>query len=92
VVVVDDDIDISDPAEVEWAVATRMRAHEDIVQIPGMKSNPVDPMSVDRTITKVGIDATLAIGTSPEARRIVGVPAEVAECIADRWSEITTSI
>lgn len=88
VVVVDDDIDLDDATDVEWAVGTRMRGHEDLVVVPGMKSNPVDPMSIDRTITKVGVDATLPVGAPSAARQRVGVPAHVMANISDRWAEI----
>ena len=88
VTVVDDDIDISDPLEVEWAVATRMRAHEDLVVVPGMKSNPVDPMSIDRTITKLGIDATLALDAPAEARLAVDVPEDVKSKVLEQWEDI----
>lgn len=86
VIVVDDDIDPLDPQQVEWAVATRMRAHEDLVLIPGMKSNPVDPMSVDRTVTKLGIDATspASAGRTPRP----DVPAAVRRRIDERWSAL----
>lgn len=88
VTVVDDDIDISDPVDIEWAVATRMRAHEDLVVLPGMKSNPVDPMSMERLITKMGIDATLPIDAEPEARQRVDVPEDVRTTIRARWDDI----
>lgn len=88
VVVVDDDIDVDDPVAVEWALATRMRADKDIVVIPGMKSNPVDPMSVDRLIAKLGVDATLPMTAAPEARQSVGVPDEVMASIEARWDSI----
>ena len=88
VVVVDDDIDVDDPVAVEWAIATRMRADQDLVVVPGMKSNPVDPMSVDRVITKLGIDATLPMTVAPEARQSVGVPQEVMASIEARWHSI----
>ena len=35
VTVVDDDIDIGDPLQVEWAVATRMKADRDLVVVAG---------------------------------------------------------
>jgi 2,5-furandicarboxylate decarboxylase 1 len=86
VVVVDDDIDIANAGEVEWAIATRARADEDLIVIPGMKSNPVDPMAVGRTISKVGIDATSA--ERDEAVTDVGVPSAVTARLEDRWGEI----
>ena len=91
VTVVDDDIDVSNSEDIEGAVATRMRGHEDIMIVPGMKSNPVDPMSVDRVITKVGIDATLPVGRSAESRRQVSVPEAIMDDIAARWSDIVES-
>jgi len=91
VVVVDEDIDPGDPGEVEWAMSTRMRAPEDLVMISGMKSNPVDPTSVGRTITKVGIDATLPVGDVRRSERRVGVPASVMASIRERWGDITNN-
>lgn len=88
VVVVDSDIDIHDPVQVEWAIATRMRAHEDVTLIEGVKSNPVDPMSRDRTITKMGVDATLRMEEARERLPKPAVPAEVDERIAERWPQI----
>ena len=81
----DDDIDALDQRQVEWAVATRMRAHADLLLIPGMKSNPVDPMSIDRTITKLGIDATLPVGTDPQSRVPPGIPEEARRRLDARW-------
>ena len=34
VIVVDEDVDIHNPAEVEWAVATRFQADRDLVIVP----------------------------------------------------------
>ena len=39
VIVVDDDIDIRDPADVEYALATRMEASKDIVMVPGARGH-----------------------------------------------------
>src|SRR5215210_6649167 len=43
VVVVDDDIDVFDPTEVEWAIATRVQADRDVFIIPGARAKPLDP-------------------------------------------------
>lgn len=88
VVVVDDDIDPADSDQVEWAVATRMRAHEDLIVVPGMKSNPVDPASVGRTVTKLGIDATLPVGGDPERTLVADVPAPWRERVRARWPQL----
>jgi UbiD family decarboxylase len=63
VIVVDDDIDISDDREVEWAVATRMQADR-IIMIPGAAGSSLDPSS-NGTTWKVGYDATLPLDADP---------------------------
>jgi 2,5-furandicarboxylate decarboxylase 1 len=65
VTVVDDDIDIFDPVDVEWAVATRVQADRDVVIISNARAKPLDPslpLPVDGkipTTAKMGIDATI---------------------------------
>lgn len=59
VVVVDEDIDIFDPMDVEFAVATRVKGDSDILIIPNVRGSSLDPRGApDGTTTKVGIDAT----------------------------------
>jgi UbiD family decarboxylase len=64
VIVVDEDVDIFDMSDVMWAVATRVRAEQDIVFIPGCKGAILDPTSDPETftVTKMGIDATRPVG------------------------------
>ncbi|MEE9406372.1 MAG: UbiD family decarboxylase [Candidatus Aenigmarchaeota archaeon] len=61
VIVVDDDIDINDPLDVEWAIATRVQADKDVVLKPNEKGSSLDPSSdlETRGTAKVGIDATI---------------------------------
>jgi UbiD family decarboxylase len=62
-VVVDDDINIYDPNEVEWAIATRFQADKDAVILPKQGGSSLDP-SADLTegkkaeTCKMGLDAT----------------------------------
>ncbi len=58
VIIVDDDVDIFNDREVEWAVATRMQADR-IVKIPGAAGSSLDPSSHGKTTWKVGYDATI---------------------------------
>ncbi len=51
VVVVDDDIDIYDDREVEWAIATRFQADRDLILIPNARGSSLDPPSADRSMT-----------------------------------------
>lgn len=63
VVVVDDDIDVHDAMEVEWAMATRVQADRDIVILSDVRSKPLDPSLAPSegipTTAKCGIDATI---------------------------------
>lgn len=63
-VVTDDDIDIYDPQEVEWAIATRVQADRDTVILSHARSKPLDPSIPPSsngvpTTAKMGIDATI---------------------------------
>ncbi|MCX8175057.1 MAG: UbiD family decarboxylase [Candidatus Micrarchaeota archaeon] len=60
VVVVDEDIDIYDPASVEWAIATRVQADRDVVILANQKGSSLDPSADPHTCAtaKMGIDAT----------------------------------
>jgi UbiD family decarboxylase len=59
VVVVDQDIDIYDANDVEYAVATRFRGDVDMLVVPHVRGSSLDPRARrDGTTTKVGIDAT----------------------------------
>ncbi len=60
VIVVDDDIDIFNDREVEWAVATRMQGDK-ILRIPGAAGSSLDPSSHGKTTWKVGYDATIPV-------------------------------
>ena len=72
VVVVDDDIDVYNPVDVEWAIATRVQADRDVFVIPGARAKPLDPSlpvvppGTVPTGAKVGIDATIGEGIPHE--------------------------
>ncbi len=61
VIVVDEDIDIYDDRDVEWAVATRFQAERDLILIHGAKGSSIDP-SAGETTSKMGLDATKPLG------------------------------
>lgn len=68
-VAVDTDIDLFNPEEVEWAIATRMQADRDIFIIPGAAGSPLEPSHNLRGVTaKMGIDATKPLD-SPQFER-----------------------
>ncbi len=72
VVVVDDDIDVHNATDVEWAIATRVQGDKDVIIIPGARAKPLDPSlavmppGVVPLGAKVGIDATIGEGIPHE--------------------------
>jgi 2,5-furandicarboxylate decarboxylase 1 len=85
VIVTDDDIDIYDASQVEWAVTFRCQADKDIIILSGMKAKHVDPSVRPWDLApgelpltaKFGIDATI-----PE-----GIPAFRYERIAPAYAD-----
>lgn len=61
VTIVDEDIDILDDRQVEWAVATRFQASRGLVTVHNAAGSSLDP-SAHGTTSKVGIDATKPMG------------------------------
>ncbi len=69
VVVVDEDVNIYDDNEVEWAVATRFQADRDLVVIPNARGSSLDPSATKGLTAKWGIDATKPLGRKEEFER-----------------------
>lgn len=60
VIVVDEDVDIYNPADVMWAMSNRVIPEKDIFYISNAQGHELDPCSNERGLqTKMGIDATL---------------------------------
>lgn len=63
VVVVDNDVDIFDYADVEGIIASRVQASKDVFIIPGGMGTGLDPSHLlEGTSDKMGIDATKPLG------------------------------
>lgn len=61
VIVVDEDVDIYNPADIMWALSTRVKPEKDIFYVPNAQGHELDPCSDERGVqTKMGIDATLS--------------------------------
>ncbi len=59
VVVVDPDVNIYDPADLQWALTNRVDWSRDIFTVPGAQGHEMDPMSDERGVqVKLGVDAT----------------------------------
>jgi 2,5-furandicarboxylate decarboxylase 1 len=58
VTVVDDDVDIRDPSDVEWALATRLEPKAGIMVVENVFGHGLNPSFPDYLGAKVGFDAT----------------------------------
>ncbi|HXF47187.1 MAG TPA: UbiD family decarboxylase [Burkholderiaceae bacterium] len=91
VVVVDDDVDVHDPAEVEWAIATRFQADRDLVIVGDAQGSPLDPSTTVRFAhshggkppphlqgisAKMGLDATKPLESAEHVFTRVRIPGE----------------
>ncbi len=69
-VVVDDDIDINNNEEIEWAIATRVQADRDLI-IFREHGSSLDPSRYENDMTaKVGIDATMPLKEKEKYRKL----------------------
>ena len=77
-IVVDDDINPTDPNAVEYAIATRCQADRDFIIIANAKGSSLDPSSDQDNLltTKVGIDATATTLKAKERFEIAKIPGE----------------
>ena len=71
IVLVDDDIDLHDPVDVEYALATRFDAVDDLLVLPGMRGHEYVRTSRAGIGTKVILDASVPFARFGEFERIV---------------------
>jgi UbiD family decarboxylase len=69
VIVVDEDINIYDPHDVEWAISTRFQADKNLMVLSNQSGSSLDPSGdlsegKKATTAKVGVDATTPIVTT----------------------------
>lgn len=79
-VVVGTDVDIHDPADVLWAISTRVDAARDIFTVPyaqGMENDPTTD-ALGRH-TKFGIDATMAKEKAADYTRVIYPPVDLGQ-------------
>jgi 2,5-furandicarboxylate decarboxylase 1 len=71
VTVVDDDVDIRNPREVAWALATRYRPAHDTIVVGGTEAYVIDPSaSGEGQGSKIGFDATRGGGAALDKARL----------------------
>jgi 2,5-furandicarboxylate decarboxylase 1 len=76
VTVVDTDVDVHDPAEVEWAVATRFQADRDLVVVPGAQGSKLDPSTDGGVGAEMGLDTTVPLAADEMTFTRIRVPGE----------------
>jgi 2,5-furandicarboxylate decarboxylase 1 len=79
IIAVDNDIDIHDPFDVEYALATRMEASKDLFIIPGARGHEYVRKGNDGIRAKLGIDATVPFDQKERFRRVNFKPIEIDE-------------
>ncbi len=94
VIVVDDDVDVHNALEVEWAVATRFQADRDLVVITGAQGSALDPSTTvgfpgnkppvqwQGYGAKMGLDATKPLSSAEHVFTRVRIPGEAAVNLA----------
>jgi len=76
VIVVDEDVDIHNPDEVEWAVATRFQADRDLVVVSESQGSKLDPSTRNGVGAKMGLDATKPLAANEMTFKRIRVPGE----------------
>lgn len=82
VIVVDEDVDVHDPEQVEWAVATRFQADRDLVTVSGALGSILDPSTENGISAKMGLDATKPLAYEGHVFTKVRIPGEEAVDLA----------
>ena len=85
-IVVDRDVEAEDDHEVEWAIATRFQADQDLIVIRGLRGQPIDPSSKEGFLTtKIGMDATRP---KKDGFEKVDVPEEIKKRLAPMLDQL----
>lgn len=63
VIIVDEDVDVTDDSAVLWALAAHFQPHQDLFVVDGLPGSPLDPSSsLEGTTSRMGLDATRGPG------------------------------
>lgn len=80
VTVVDDDVDLRNPREVAWALATRFQPERDVLVLPALEGYVIDPSS-GKSGSKMGFDATRGPGSAFDKITISAAAAAKAQAV-----------
>ncbi|WP_102346436.1 UbiD family decarboxylase [Bacillus sp. Marseille-P3661] len=91
VFVVDEEIDIFNAEEVEWAFATRFQAERDLVAVHGAQGSKLDPSTDDGVGSKLGFDCTVPLNSQPMEYERIRIPGLEQINIEDYILKVETS-
>lgn len=76
VTVVDEDIDVNSAESIEYAMATRFQADQDLVILKNVRGSSLDPSSNQQKLqtAKMGVDATRPLSKRPEGFELAKIP------------------
>ena len=75
VVVVDRDVNIHDGESVEWAIATRFQADQDLLVVNNTQGSKLDPTTTEDGVgAKMGLDATIPLAADEFTFTVIKVP------------------
>lgn len=80
-------MNVHDPAEIEWAIATRFQADRDLIVIEGAQGSPLDPSTtvgqpddapayLQGISAKMGLDATRPVAYAAHVFTRVRIPGQ----------------
>lgn len=82
VLLVDDDIDVHDVGQLEWALSTRFRADRDMLVLADRAGTKLDPASDAGRVAKLGMDAR--VGSRDHlARKRISIPGAESMRLSD---------
>ncbi len=79
IIIVDDDIDIRNSDDIEWALATRLDAATGLMVMPGARGHEYVPISENGVRAKLVMDASLPYGFAKRHLRVPIPPADLDE-------------
>ena len=83
VIVVDRDIDVSQPSELHWALTNRVHWLDDVFTAGGAQGHEMDPTADNRGVgTKVGIDATYKRERREYGERVAYAPVDLGQYLS----------
>lgn len=77
VTVVDEDVDIYNPDDVEWAMATRFNPKTGVLSVNDVFGHELNPITDNGLTTKIGFDATVPLSRLEGFQRVKMMPVDI---------------